>query len=146
MAARVEAQSLLPALSQVIGSGGITATADGLRVDIRLPWYRSLPLSTVEVGEVQVDGIRIDPARITFELEAKRYALSELQDQVSTVWYVLDSAYLEIGGGCWKVGGEVEVSVTLVVYPPYIPGLKRMTVDSRKLPVGQATSSAVEPR
>lgn len=146
MAARVGAQPVLPALSQVIGTGGITATADGLRVDIRLPWYRSLPLSTVEVGEVRLDGIRIDPARITFELEAKRYALSELQDQVSTVWYVLDSAYLDISGGSWKVGSEVEVSVTLIVYPPYIPGLKRMTVETRKLPVDPATSSTTEPR
>jgi hypothetical protein len=144
MATRIATQQAeLPALSRVIGSGGITATATGLRIDVRLPWYRSLPLSTVEVGELEVDGILIDPARITFELEGKRFALSELAEQVGTVWYVLDSAYLDVADGPWKVGSEVEVSVTLIVYPPYIPGLKRMTVESRKLRLEAARADTV---
>ncbi|HEX4211081.1 MAG TPA: DUF6379 domain-containing protein [Candidatus Binataceae bacterium] len=123
----------LPAASRVIGSDGIVATSTGLRVDIRLPWYRSLPLSTVEVGEVRISGNIIDPAKVVFELEGKRFALGELADQVSAVWYVLDSAYLDITAGPWKVGDELELSVSLILYPPYIPGLKRMTVQAKNL-------------
>ena len=123
----------LPAASRVIGSEGIIATPTGIRVDIRLPWYRSLPLSTVEVGEVRIGGEVIDLGKIVFELERRRFALPELADQVGTVWYVLDSAYLDINGGPWKMGDELEVSVTLILYPPYIPGLKRLAVQAQKL-------------
>jgi hypothetical protein len=122
----------LPAASRVLGSDGIVATSSGLRIDIRLPWYRSLPLSTIEVGEVRISGQLIDPAKIVFELEKKRFALGELADQVNLVWYVLDSAYLDVAG-TWKVGDALPVSVTLILYPPYIPGLKRMTVQSKNL-------------
>jgi hypothetical protein len=123
----------LPAASRVLGSEGISATANGLRIDTRLPWYRSLPVSTIEVGEVRINGEIIDPSKITFELEKKRFALSELANQTSLVWYVLDSAYLDVAGSGWKVGDELAVSVTLILYPPYIPGLKRMTVQSKAL-------------
>jgi hypothetical protein len=132
-ALQVKEEQEIPAASRVLGSEGASATASGLRIDIRLPWYRSLPISTVEVGEVRIDNALIDPAKIVFELEKKRFTLAELPEQVNTVWYVLDSAYLDVAGSGWKVGDEINVSVTLILYPPYIPGLKRMTVQSKTL-------------
>jgi hypothetical protein len=134
-ALQVTEEQELPAASRVLGSEGISATASGVRIDIRLPWYRSLPVSTIEIGEVRIDGQPIEPAKIAFELEKKRFTLAELPEQVNTVWYVLDSAYLDVIGGTWKVGDELNVSVTLILYPPYIPGLKRMTVQSKTLKV-----------
>ena len=41
-------------------------TATGVVLDIRLPWYRSLPLSTVEVASLRVDGREIAPERMSF--------------------------------------------------------------------------------
>jgi hypothetical protein len=134
-ALQVTEEQELPAASRVLGSEGVSATTSGVRIDIRLPWYRSLPVSTIEIGEVRIDGVLIDPAKIEFELEKKRFTLAELPEQVNTVWYVLDSAYLDVTGGTWKVGDELDVSVTLILYPPYIPGLKRMTVQSKTLKV-----------
>jgi hypothetical protein len=135
----------LPAASRVIGADGIVATPAGVRIDIRLPWYRSLPLSTVEVGEVRIDGKLIDPGNIVFELEKKRFVLGQLAEEVNTVWYVLDSAYLDLADGSWNVGDELEVSVTLILYPPYIPGLKRMTVQSKNLRLRSGTPAGDSP-
>ena len=42
--------------ARVISDNGLRATPTGYRIDVRLPWYRSLPVSTVEVGEVSIDG------------------------------------------------------------------------------------------
>jgi hypothetical protein len=134
----------LPAASRVLGAEGIVATATGLRIYIRLPWYRSLPLSTIEVGEVIIAGKHIDPAKIVFELENKRFALVDLANQINLVWYVLDSAYLDITGA-WRVGDALEVSVTLILYPPYIPGLKRMTVQSKSLRLRADTTTRGAP-
>lgn len=40
---------MLP-VERVIGEEGLTATPAGARLAMRLPWYRSLPFSTVEVA------------------------------------------------------------------------------------------------
>jgi hypothetical protein len=130
----------LPQASRVLGSSGITAGPEHARVDLRLPWYRSLPLSTIEVTEVTINGARIDPAAITFELEGRRFTLDELPDQVSIVWYVLDSAYLLLRGVSVAPGTDATVGVTLAVYPPYIRGLKRMTAETKTVRVGSPTA------
>lgn len=128
--------------NRIIGDDGIFASGGGLAIEIRLPWYRSLPLSTVEVERVELDGALIDPAQIVFTLEGKSYALADLEEQVEQVWYVLDSAYLKLDGITADVGSEHEVSVTLNLYPPYIHGLKRPVRDIRKLTLAQEKSFA----
>ena len=52
--------------ARVISDNGLRATPTGYRIDVRLPWYRSLPVSTVEVGEVSIDGRVIEPSKVTF--------------------------------------------------------------------------------
>jgi hypothetical protein len=118
--------------SRVISDNGLRATPTGYRIDVRLPWYRSLPVSTVEVGEVCIDGRVIDPSRMTFELEGRTFSLADMADQVDKVWFVLDSAYLNVEAADHG-GGEHDVSVTLNLYPPYIRGLKRVSRDRKTL-------------
>src|SRR5262245_31277521 len=113
--------------SRVISDAGLRATSTGLRLDIRRPGYRSLPLSTVEVGEIRFDGQTIDPSKVRFELEGRSYPLDLLADQVGHVWYVLDSAFLNIETAVPSKGSKHDVSVTLNLYPPYIRGLKRIS-------------------
>jgi hypothetical protein len=115
--------------SKVIGDGGVAVTPTGFRIDIRLPWYRSLPVSTVAIDSVAIDGVPVDPADVTFELEGRKFALSAMADQVDTVWYVLDSAYLNVKSAALKRGAAHEFGVTMSLYPPYIRGLRRMTQD-----------------
>jgi Domain of unknown function (DUF6379) len=119
--------------SRVISDNGLSATRSGFKIDIRLPWYRSLPLSTVEVDEVSVDGKRVDPARIQFELEGRSYPLSAMPDLIDKVWYVLDSAYLNVEASALPAGSEHSISVTLNLYPPYIRGLKRVSRETKTL-------------
>jgi hypothetical protein len=119
--------------SCVISDNGLSATRSGYRIDIRLPWYRSLPLSTVEVGEVSVDGRRVDPALIQFELEGRSYPLSAMPELIDKVWYVLDSAYLNVEADRMAARSEHSISVTLNLYPPYIRGLKRVSRETKTL-------------
>ena len=118
--------------SRVISDNGLETTPSGYRIDVRLPWYRSLPVSTVEVGEVSIDGQVVDPAKVTFELEGRAYPLADMADQVDKVWFVLDSAYLNVESSPHGAG-EHEVSVTLNLYPPYIRGFKRVSRDRKSL-------------
>ena len=119
--------------NRVISDHGLSAAAAGYKIDIRLPWYRSLPLSTVEVGEVTFDGKAVDPAKIRFELEGRSYALSDMPELTEKVWFVLDSAFLNIEGPALPADSEHSVSVTLNLYPPYIRGLKRVSRETKTL-------------
>jgi hypothetical protein len=118
-----------PESSRVISDHGLKAVSGGYRIDIRLPWYRSLPVSTVEVGAIQIDGQPVDLSTVTFELEGQRRPLAAMPDMTNVVWYVLDSAYLNVPHPSAASGSKHDVVVTLNLYPPYIPGLKRMTRD-----------------
>ena len=111
---------------RVVSDNGLASSPEGCVIDIRLPWYRSLPLSVVQIDEVQIDGEVIDKDKVTFELEGERMPLSELRPKTGTVWYVLDSAFLHIDGIDVAKGSEHEVAVTVSFRPPYIAGLNRI--------------------
>ncbi len=118
-----------PESARVISDHGLKAVRGGYRIDIRLPWYRSLPVSTVEVGEIEIDGRPVDLSTVTFELEGRREPLAAMPDMTDVVWYVLDSAYLNVPDSSASSGSPHDVVVTLNLYPPYIRGLKRVTRD-----------------
>lgn len=107
-------------------------TATGVVLDIRLPWYRSLPLSTVEVARLRIDGREIAPERMTFELNGRRFRLAQLPELVNEWWYVLDSAYLHVDHPEMR-GDAHTVELTLNLYPPYIPGLTWVTRSQQPL-------------
>ena len=112
-------ERLLPADEATLGNGRV-----GLGV--RLPWYRSLPLSVVEIGEVVIDGQIVPSERMRLAINGHTFELGELSEQVGDFWYVLDSARLEFD---WPLDPKTnhEVTLTLNLYPPYIPGLTWVT-------------------
>ena len=69
---------------------------DGIELGVRLPWYRSLPLSVVELAELTVDGRPVPANDIRFTINGKSFALDALTDLTEEVWYVLDSGLLTL--------------------------------------------------
>lgn len=102
-------------------------TPEGLVLDLRLPWYRSLPLSVVMPTQLVVDGEPVSLEGATLEYEGKRYTLAELPDQVDTSWFIQDSVLLHVPTAKPLGGGKHHVLVTLNLYPPYIPMLTHVT-------------------
>jgi hypothetical protein len=123
-------------MNSAIGPAGVTAGPGGLTVELRLPWYRALPVSTVEIEAVEIDGVPVDPARVTFTLEGRSYALAAMEEATDHSWYVLDSAWLTIAGAL-PAAGDHTLAVTLTTYPPYIHGLKRPLRDTCDFALGQ---------
>lgn len=106
---------------------GLRATAHGAEVDVRLPWYRSLPLSVVEVASLTVDGAAIPTEAIRFEINGKSFALGELRAQDEEFWFVLDSAVLRLPSTQLQPGTTHDVELQLNLYPPYVPHLTWIT-------------------
>lgn len=106
---------------------GLRATPRGAEIDIRLPWYRSLPISVIEVPVVSVDGTTVAPADVRFEVNGHAYRLDELSAHYQEFWFVLDTAVLRLPGVQLTPGSDHDVEVQLNVYPPYVPHLTWVT-------------------
>jgi hypothetical protein len=102
---------------------------------MRLPWYRSLPFSTVEVAGVTLDGAPVDLTDAMVEFDDSSFPLSEIGEQTNAFWFVRDSAFLVLPGVELAVESEHEVSLLLHVNPPYIPGMKRVNPQTATLRV-----------
>lgn len=118
---------------RVVSDDGLTSRPGGCTIDIRLPWYRTLPLSVVRIDAVEFDGAAIDPSKVTFELEGEKLAPAELAARKDKWWYVLDSALLHVDGVDVPVGTSHEVAVTVSFRPPYIQGLNRIVRTAKTL-------------
>lgn len=102
-------------------------TPEGLVLDLRLPWYRSLPLSVVMPTQLLVDGENLPLEGATVEYEGRRYKLAELPEQTGVFWFIQDSVLLHVPTPKPLTGGKHHVVVTLNLYPPYIPMLTHVT-------------------
>ncbi len=115
---------MLP-VERVIGEEGLAAGPEGARLAMRLPWYRSLPFSTVEVGALAIDGRPIDLSAARIEYDGKSWPLAENGEQVNEFWFVRDSAFLVLPDVSIAPGESHQVALTVNVSPPYIPGMTR---------------------
>ena len=125
---------MLP-VERVIGEEGLRAGTDGLRLALRLPWYRSLPFSTVEVASLAIDGQPVDLSDARVEYDGSSWPLAEMGEQTDTFWFVRDSAFLHLPGRKATPGSEHSVALTIEVNPPYIPGMKRANPQTETLRV-----------
>ena len=132
----MQSTSPLPA-ETVIGDEGLVLLNGQARLAVRLPWYRSLPLSVIEIEALSVDAEMIDLDGVRFELDGQAWLLAELKDATDHFWFVLDSAFLVWPQGSLQPGRESAVSVNIAVNPPYIPGLRRSNPQTAILTVKQ---------
>lgn len=101
----------------------LRALPDALELEIRLPWYRSLPLSALDFGPVVVDGVPADLETVTLRLNEQQRPLTNIPKHWQEYWWVLDSAYLHIPFLGAEPGREYELDITLVIHPPYVPNV-----------------------
>jgi hypothetical protein len=125
-------------VERVIGEEGLAVTAGGLKLAMRLPWYRSLPFSVVEVGPLSIDGESVDLSDALIEYDGQQWPLSENGEKVDTFWFIRDSAFLVLPSLSAEVGETREVSLNLFISPPYIPGMRRTNPQTSTLTVEAA--------
>lgn len=119
--------------NRVVSNDGLKMLAKGCSVAIRVPWYRSLPVSVVEVVEIEVNGVVVPLDDVQFCIEGEMIPLNELETHTEEVWYVLDDAYLIAPSITVSRGVEYQIAVTLAIYPPYIEDYKRITRTEKRL-------------
>jgi len=68
----------------------------GFQLDVRISYYRGIPLSCVEGFDVTVDGKAFDPGEIRYAIGGKRYTIAEAAEAVDVRWPFGDSLTLLI--------------------------------------------------
>jgi len=105
---------------QVIGDGSLTGRDDGFSFDLRMPWYRALPLSSVEGVDVRIDGQAVPSEELRLSLNGETYALSDLPPLYDDWWYVADPATVWAPKSGGLAPGQHELDVTIALRIPYI--------------------------
>lgn len=127
---------------RLIEADTLRETDEGFTTNVRLPWYRALPLSCVERMDVSVDGqpVPVDDVTLTFG-DVGPLKLRELAALTDTYWYVLDSAKLSVKSDSARRPGSHEINLAFGLYIPYLPvngePLKNLDSDSAILKVAE---------
>nr|BBE36492.1 C-glucoside lyase beta subunit [Microbacterium sp.] len=128
---------------RIIVQDSLVADESGSAFRIRLPWYRALPLSTIEELSVTVDGTAFDPARLRIAVNDGEWALAEAQLRTDDVWFVLDDATVRLPGLVLDAGAH-EVQATLSMRIPYLPvagkPLSMAETDQKRMDVKELTA------
>lgn len=90
-----------------------------LEYRISLPWYRSLPLSSVTNIEVGLDGVAVESDRVRIQLNGKVLSIEEFAPLWDEYWFVQDKATIIIKNHA-PVGDTVEVRTRVDLRSPYI--------------------------
>lgn len=119
--------------TRVISDNGLKIVPSGCNIDIRIPWYRALPLSVCSVDDVQIDDRPIDLQKINFEINGLSIPLDKLRGLTDEWWFILDSAILHIEDEQLEKNTEHAISVTVSLRPPYINKLNWVCKGTKKL-------------
>lgn len=104
----------------VVRPDALKAGTDGLELAVRIGWYRSLPLSSVQVESLTVDGTPVPADEITFALDGTDYRLDELAGHWDRWWFVRNPAVLRLRSVTAKPGDRVRVELKIGWRIPYI--------------------------
>ncbi len=109
-------------MGPLVEENSFRVTERGYEIQVRLDWYRSLPLSCIEKLQVKLDGQPVNPDVIRFEINGHEYRLEQMADQVEEFWFVLDPARVSVLQPGKVVKGETHtVEAEISVRAPYIP-------------------------
>lgn len=106
---------------KIIQEDSLRVVEDGYEIQVRLNWYRSLPISCVETLRLSLDGEAVQPDQILFEVNDHQYRLDELVEKVEEFWFVQDSVVLRVQQpGKVAVGESHMVEAEIALRFPYI--------------------------
>ena len=89
-----------------------------VRVQLRLPWYRSLPLACIERLELAIDGSAQPAESLAFVINGTSHAVSRVHELREVWWFVLDALDVELASA--QLGpGPHQISATLALLLPY---------------------------
>lgn len=106
---------------KLVEDDSLRVTPDGYEVQVRLPWYRSIPLSCIEQVRIALDGVWAEPEATSFGVNGATYRLADLAALPDESWFIIDPATVHVSSpGHLTTGEPHTVEVELAFRIPYI--------------------------
>jgi hypothetical protein len=109
-----------PLDKDVVREEALHAISDGFALDIRSHWYRSLPLTSLVVLDLAVDGEKVAEDDMTIVVNGKSFTVPQLADGYDEWWYVLDPFELRVRKPSFDGTQPHQVEFALGLSIPYI--------------------------
>jgi hypothetical protein len=109
-----------PLDKDVVRDDALTATDGGLALEIHSHWYRALPLTSLAVVDLAIDGERVDPDELKVEANGKTFEFGELGERWDEWWFTTDGVTLHVPGRDAAPGGRHRVELDLGLSIPYL--------------------------
>jgi hypothetical protein len=109
-----------PLDKDVVRPDALRAAGDALELELHQHWYRSLPLTSVAVLDVQIDDEPIGTDDITIEANGCTFSFDELAERPDEWWFTTDAITVRIPREDAKPGDEHRVRVDLGLLIPYL--------------------------
>ena len=104
----------------ILRDNALTATETDVQVKFQSHWYRSLPLSCMEV-ELTINGEKIDNSQLEVEANGNRYTVSQMPELDKEWLFITDAATLHVKNRQpLQKGKQYEVALKLDLFIPYI--------------------------
>jgi hypothetical protein len=105
----------------VLTDESLVRRSEGLGIELTVPWYRSLWLSSVSGITVAVDGRPVPTDDLRVELAGRRDTVAELPEQWDTLWFIQDRLVVVVPlAEPVAEGAEVDVEVVVDLRLPYM--------------------------
>ena len=88
-------------------------------VRVRLPWYRSIPLSSIVDLKFRIDGKDIPRTSLRLQSNGYVYTLDQLHELMDELWFILDTKTVEIHLDQPLAQGEHNVKLMAQMHIPY---------------------------
>lgn len=105
---------------RIIEQGTLTLQDGRASVEVRLPWYRSLPAASISEVEFSIDGVAAPADSIRWTMNGATYRLEELEGVIDQWWFPTDSAVVSGDIAVDDPSAKHDVRVALKLYIPYI--------------------------
>jgi hypothetical protein len=109
-----------PLDKDVVRDDALSATEDGLALEIHSHWYRALPLTSVAVVDLKIDGEPVAQEQLEVEANGKSLRFDELQDRYDEWWFTTDALTLRIPRSGAAPGTQHRVELDLGLLIPYL--------------------------
>jgi uncharacterized protein DUF6379 len=109
-----------PLDKDVVRDDALTATGDGLALQIHSHWYRALPLTSLAVVDLTIDGERVDPSEVEVEANGKTFDFAELEQRFDEWWFTTDAVTLHVRRPNGGRGARHRIELDLGLSIPYL--------------------------
>jgi hypothetical protein len=109
-----------PLDKDVVRDNALSATEEGYALEIHSHWYRSLPMTSLAVVDLTLDGERVDPYQLRVGVNGKTFAFAELEELYDEWWFITDAVTLVIPRPGAAAGERHRVELDLGLSIPYL--------------------------